>query len=169
MEMDLSKYTIEELVELKDLIDNRIYSYDDGFIYICKVRSYGRNWNENGITNTHTLQELCLRYDGDNGIVDVYTNNPNLSVYNYGDLMYIKSKDDYAKWGKYQSLKNNIFDLEKEWEEWDNKDNIPFYQRPYFAPIYSKEDIEKMKTELENFDMDFTEPVSITPKFDDVE
>jgi hypothetical protein len=67
--MNLSGYTIEQLVELKNEIKNRIYGYKDGYFYICNVRSYGRNWKEN-INNKYTLQELCYRYNGDDGIVD---------------------------------------------------------------------------------------------------
>ena len=74
MDFNLSKYTIEELVEIRDNINNLIESYVDGYEYICNVRSYGRNWKEN-ITNTITLQELCYRYNGDDGIVDIYSTN----------------------------------------------------------------------------------------------
>jgi len=59
----------------------------------------------------------------------------------------------------YQSLKNIVSEIEKEWEEWDNIENIPFRQRTsYFKPIYSKEDLEEYKKELENFVIDFEEP-----------
>jgi hypothetical protein len=158
--MDLSQHTIEQLVELRDEINNRIYSYEDGYIYICKCRSYGRNWTDNHIKNTHTLQELLYKYDGEDGIVDVYSTNPDLSgIHNYGELKHIKSVDDYHQWYRYERLKRDIPELEKEWEEWDNRENIPFRERTsYFAPIYSKEDIDNMKKELEEFDMSFTSP-----------
>jgi hypothetical protein len=45
--MDLSIIPIKELVALRDTISNMISSYDDGYLYICKVRSYGRSWTEN--------------------------------------------------------------------------------------------------------------------------
>ena len=89
---------IKELAELRDTISNMISSYDDGYLYICKVRSYGRNWTENHIKNVYALEELCREYDGENGIVDVYTTNPNVSIYNYGALMYIESQEDYDNW-----------------------------------------------------------------------
>ena len=142
--MDLTNHTIEQLVELRDKINNMIDNYEDGYIYICKCRSYGRNWTDNYIKNTHTLQELCYRYGGDDGIVDVYSTNPDLShIDNYGELKHIKSVDDYEKWRTYERLVRDIPELEKEWEEWDNRDNVPFNQRPYFAPIYSKEDSKR--------------------------
>ena len=71
MEIDLSDYSIETLIELKDKISGIIYNHNDGYLYICNVRSYGRNWNDNGISNLYTLQELCNQYNGDDGIVDV--------------------------------------------------------------------------------------------------
>ena len=70
--MELSNLPFEELVELRNKIDGMIRSYKDGYLYICKVRSYGRNWNEN-INNVFELEELCQRYSGDDGIVDVYS------------------------------------------------------------------------------------------------
>ena len=75
--MNLDTLTLQELVRLKNDIANRIYSYEDGFLYICKVRSYGRVWTETP-KNIYEVQELCYHYDGDDGIVDVYTTNPNL-------------------------------------------------------------------------------------------
>jgi len=155
---DLTNYTIEELVEIRNNINYHIDSYVDGFVYICKVRSYGRIWNEN-ITNSITLQELCNRYFGDDGIVDVYSTNPDLShIENYGVVKYIKSKEDFVNWSHYNYLKKLIPEIEKEWEEWDNLENVPFNQRPYFSPIHSKEDLENYKKELEEFDMSFEEP-----------
>ncbi len=155
---DLTNYTIEELVEIRNNINYHIDSYVDGFVYICKVRSYGRIWNEN-ITNSITLQELCNRYFGDDGIVDVYSTNPDLShIENYGVVKYIKSKEDFVNWSHYNYLKKLIPEIEKEWEEWDNLENVPFNQRPYFSPIHSKEDLENYKKKLEAFDMSFEEP-----------
>lgn len=155
--MNLSHYTIEELIEIKNEISNAILLYDDGYEYICNVRSYGRNWGDNGIKNVHTLQELCDEYNGDDGIVDVYSANPNLSEFrNYGDVMYIKSVEDYYKWKKYNSLKNDVQVYEK---EWDNRDNIPFSERKsYFQPYVSKEELIETKKQLENYDMSFTIP-----------
>ena len=79
MNLDLTQYTIEELLTLKNEIENHVHSYSDGFVYICKVRSYGRNWNER-VSNPYTLQDLCYRYDGYDGIVDIYSTNPDLSI-----------------------------------------------------------------------------------------
>lgn len=157
--MDLSIYTIEELIELGHQIKDKIHSYEDGYVYICKVRSYGRNWEQKGITNKYSLQDLMYKYDGENGIVDVYTNNPNLAgVYNYGDLMFIESVEDYEKWSEYESLKKLTTSIQEELDEWDNRDNVPFKDRPNFSPIYSHEELDEYKKKLEEFDMSFVPP-----------
>ena len=156
--MELNHLTIDELVELKSQINNRIYSYDDGYFYICNVRSYGRNWQEHTF-NSHTLQELCYMYNGDDGIVDVYSNNPNLGeLQNYGDTMFVPTKEDYTKWKEYEYLKKQIPEIEQELKDWDDRDSVPFNQRPLFEPIYSIEDLETMKKELQEFDMSFVPP-----------
>ena len=168
MEINLSKYSIEELVELKNKIANTIYDYKDGYFYICNVRSYGRNWKENWIFNTHTLQELCHQYGGDDGIVDVYSNNPKLSkIDNYGDVMFVPTEKDYEAWKEWEYLKNYIPCIEKELDEWDNRDNVLFRERPHFEPIYTREDVTEMKLELENFDMSFIAPVRVNRVYDE--
>ena len=161
MEMDLSKYSIDELVELNNKVSSLISDYKDGYFYICNVRSYGRNWKDNWIRNTHTLQELCYQYDGDDGIVDVYSNNPDLSgIHNYGELKFVPSVEDHKKWKDYMSLKNSIPRHEEELDNWDKRENVPFKYQPSFAPFYTREDIDGQKLKLENFDMNFVEPKS---------
>ena len=158
MKLDIANYTIEELVELKNNIVNRIENYSDGYVYLCNVRSYGRIWKEH-VYNTHTLQELCYRYFGDDGIVDVYSTNPDLShIENYGDVKYIKSVDDYDRWKYYEHLKRMVVDTEEELNVWDKRDDIPFNQRPMFSPIYSREDLEGLRIELSEYNMSFSVP-----------
>lgn len=161
MEIDLSKYTIEEIVSLKGMCESYIYNHKDEYEYICKVRSYGRNWKES-VSNPHTLQELCYRYDGYDGIVDVYSTNPNLShIENYGDLMYIESIEDYENWDNYNQLTNLIKEIEGILNEWDNRDNVPFRERPMFKPMYSQDDLSEYKKKLEEYDMSFVAPKRI--------
>lgn len=160
MNIDFKKYSVEELVNLRDEIDNRIYSYKDGFVYICNVRSYGRVFEESGITNEHTLQELCYRYDGEDGIVDVYSTNPNLShIHNYGHMWYIESEYDYRRWKKYTDLKQHIKYIVSEIEKWEDRDNKPFSSRPLFEPAYNRDDLNELKVKFEEFEMDFIPPV----------
>lgn len=166
MEMDLTKYGIEELVELKNKISEMINDYKDGYFYICNVRSYGRNWNDNFIFNFHTLQELCYQYNGDNGIVDVYSNNPDLSkLDNYGDVMFVPTEKDYLLWKEYTFMSNYIRDIEEGLDEWDNRDNIPFVSRPKFRPIHSRERLAELKKEYENYDTSFVTPTPVERAF----
>jgi hypothetical protein len=44
-------------------------------------------------TNKFLVQELCDEYYGDNGIVDVYTTNPNHDISTYGDVHVMTLKD----------------------------------------------------------------------------
>lgn len=160
--MTKEEFTIKQLVKMRDDIDCRIHNYKDGYFYLCNVRSYGRNWKENYIYNTYTLQDLCYQYNGDEGIVDVVSNNPNLGeISNYGDVMFVPTVEDHEKWLSHNRLVRTIPEYEEAWKVWDNRDNVPFNQRPYFAPFYSKEEIEEMKLELENFDMSFVAPVRV--------
>lgn len=154
--MDLSKYSIDELISLRHTITNIIYSHDDGYTYICKIRSYGRNWVDKTIKNKYSLQDLMYEYDGENGIVDVYTTNPYLGgVYNYGDIMYIESVEDYEKWNQYEELKRLVADIENSLDKWDN---APFKGRPHFEPSFSRDDLNQYKTKLEEYDMSFIPP-----------
>jgi hypothetical protein len=78
--------------------------------------------------------------------------------------------EDHKKWKEYLYLKNAIPRIETDIETWENRENVPFNYRPTFAPIYSREDLERMKLELENFDMNFVEPkpyVNITEEDDE--
>jgi len=68
--IDLSNYTIDQLTQLQSKVNNLISDYSDGHIYICKIKSYGRNSTNKNIKNTKTLQDLCYEYNGDNGIVE---------------------------------------------------------------------------------------------------
>ena len=161
IDIDLSKYTLEEVVELKEKCSIHIYHYDDGYEYVCQVRSYGRHWTEN-VKNKHRLQELCNHYDGENGIVDLYTTNPDMSeFYNYGEVNFIESVEDYKKWKEYNDLNKIINDIEKELERWDNKDNVHFGHRPLFKPTFTQEDLLEYKKQLMEYDMSFKSPVSI--------
>jgi hypothetical protein len=57
-------------------------------------------------------------------------------------------------------LKNSIPRHEVELKVWEERENVPFRQRPSFTPFYTREDIDEMKLKLENFDMNFVEPKS---------
>lgn len=158
MELDLSKYTLEEIASIRDKCASYLNNHIDGYVYICKVRSYGRNWKE-FIGNEFTLQELCHQYYGEDGIVDVYSTHPDLShIDNYGEVMYIKSQEDYDRWSYYHLLIKEIENFEKDWQEWDNRENIPFRERPMWEPYCTKGELELLKKQLDEYDMSFVPP-----------
>jgi len=157
----LKNLSLDELTEARNIANNLIDAYEDGYFYICEVRSYGRNWKERP-KNIKAVEDLCYEYDGDHGIIDVYSNNPALSsLYTYGNAYYVPSEEDYEKWKSYSGLRNRIPRIEEEWSEWDNRDKVPFRERPTFAPMYSKEDLAEMRKKLEEFPMDFTIPMLV--------
>ena len=169
--MNLSKLTIDELISLRNEIEDIINSYDDGYLYICSVRQFGSVWEERP-KSLHSLKELCDSYNGDNGIVDVYTNNPNLrftemEFYNYGDVMYIKSEDDYREWIKHTKTKNLIEDVTRQLDDWDESKNLPFKYRPSFAPIWTREEVSEWVEEFENTKWEFEPPRNMKPNYFD--
>lgn len=167
MTIDLSGLTFDELVSLNNLTSSMIRDHQDGYLYICEVRSYGRVWVEKHIKNSHVLQDLCYEYYGEDGIVDVYTTNPNLAIDNYGDVMLIKSEEDFKTWKEYEGLKNLIPKIEKEIERWNNRDNLSFYERPQFEPYYSSEELNELKQKLKDFDLSFTPPQRLKKSYED--
>jgi hypothetical protein len=168
MKRDMEMLKLDALVELRNEINQLIQDYKDGYFYICEVRSYGRNWKESGIYNTKSLQDLCYEYNGDDGIVDVYSNNPDLSsLYNYGDVMFVPTKEDLAKWKDYTYLTNRIPRVEEELNKWDKRDDVPFKYRPMFEPTHSREDLEHLKKRLEDFNMSFVAPVRVVRVYDE--
>jgi hypothetical protein len=105
------------------------------------------------------LEQLCDRYNGEDGIVDVYSTNPNLKgIYNYGALMYIESQEDYDNWCGYNQLNRLIPQIKEELDKWDNRDNVPFRERPMFTPAYTRGDLANYELQLGVYDMSFVPP-----------
>ena len=76
----------------------QICNTEDGFVYITRLRCFGSVYCETH-KNSFTVQELCNEYYGDNGIVDVYTNNPNHGIDTYGsvEVMSLEELEDMTK------------------------------------------------------------------------
>ena len=165
MEMDFTKYSVEELRELQNNIAYYLEKRNDGFVYICECRSYGRNWKQ-VLTNEVVVNDFCREYDGEDGIVDVYTTNPEAKIQNYGEVNYIKSVEDYDKWKKSNQLIGIIKSVEEKLAKWNDRDNIPFHSRPSFAPIWNEQDILGWRNELETIEWDYEEPISINKNED---
>lgn len=160
--IDLTLLTNDELIELKNRIEGHLRSQKDGYFYICIVRSWGRV-NTRKLSNLYSVNQLCYEYDGDNGIVDVYSNNPNLDkLENYaGSASFVPSERDYDMWRTYHNLTHLVEDLEESLDKWENRENVPFKERPYFKPTYTREELDEYKKELDDFDMSFTPPKSV--------
>lgn len=156
--LELEKLSLDELSELKNDIQRMINDYSDGFIYECIVSSYGSNHTRN-IGNVNSLQELCDQYDGEDGIVTIYTNNEKLNIHNYGQTYYFKNIINAKKWREYNYLKINLNRWIEEWERWDGIDNHSFNERPYFKPNTSKEEIEDYKKEIMELENTIEEPL----------
>ena len=157
--MDFTKYSVEELRELQNNIAYYLEKRNDGFIYICEVRSYGNRW-KNVLTNELAVNDLCIQYDGYDGIVDVYTTNPDANISNYGEVNYIKSQEDYDKWYGASTFVADIKNYEDRLKKWNDRENIPFHSRPTFAPMYTQEDVDVLKRKLEIIG-EYEKPVSI--------
>lgn len=71
-----------DLIELKNKKHFELFAASDGYKYITNLRCYGSNTYEEH-NNYATVSLLCDEYYGDNGIVDVYTNNPLYKKENY--------------------------------------------------------------------------------------
>ena len=76
---------IEALRSQLFALHSQLDAYDDGYLYLTCLRSYGSlSWKTH--TNEYTVQELCDQYDGEHGLVDVYTTNPNTTVTTEGHV-----------------------------------------------------------------------------------
>ena len=102
--IDFTQHSVEELRELENRISSYLYTREDGFKYICECRSYGRRWTQK-LTNELAVNDLCREYDGYDGIVDVYTTNPNAKIQNYGVVCFIKSEEEYEIKKQYETFK----------------------------------------------------------------
>jgi hypothetical protein len=83
--------------------------------------------------------------------------------------MFVPTEDDFQIWKAYTYLKSSIPIHEEDLDAWENRDNVPFNQRPYFSPTNSREDVANMKKRLENFDMSFVAPVRVIRVYDEEE
>jgi len=96
---------MKELIEKYEMARNEanklyqeILDTSDGFIYMTCLRCYGSvRWQHHN--NEFSVQDLCNEYYGDNGIVDVYTNNPNHKIDSYGSVL-VKTYEEIVDMSK---------------------------------------------------------------------
>lgn len=74
--------TLQELIAQRDALNEQIRKYDDGFIYILLISSWGSK-SMAVIRNIEKAKEIADRYDGDAGICRGFTNNPNAVQFTY--------------------------------------------------------------------------------------
>lgn len=165
--IDTSGLTLQEMVELRDRLNNEIWVYSDGYEYELHIRSYGRNWREK-LSNTQSVQDRCYEYDGEDGIIDVYTTNPALSIHNYGDTLYFPTLEDAEKWRNKRYLERNLPEWEKEIDVWETRDTLDYRDRPRFAPMYSREDIARYQEQLADM-KDTIEPIRLKQRYENDE
>lgn len=74
----IKKAQLNELYEQLNTVEHLIKEYKDGYIYYVCIRSYGSvRWRQ--YNNRKAITELLEEYgDGENGILDIYSNNPRL-------------------------------------------------------------------------------------------
>jgi len=96
MEKLIQKY--QHAKEYADKLYQEILNTSDGFLYVTQLRCYGSiTWDNH--TNEFSVQQLCDEYYGDNGIVDVFTNNPNNTISSYGNIK-VMTEDEIINMSK---------------------------------------------------------------------
>lgn len=74
-------------------IEEQIRETSDGFKYLTRTLCYGSvRWQAH--LNSFCANEIVSQYNGDNGIVDLYTTNPDHGIDNYsGDVVIVSEED----------------------------------------------------------------------------
>lgn len=90
MEQLIKKY--EDAKKIANELYWEILNTSDGFLYLTKLRCYGSIQWENH-KNEYSVKDLCNEYYGDNGIVNVYTNNPNHTIESYGGVQVLTDEE----------------------------------------------------------------------------
>ena len=125
--MDLNKLTLDDLVALKRNVETEIHNREDGFFYILRIRSFG-SVTEMNCKNQTSAIDICSEYNGDNGIVDIYTNNKDCNIKMYcGTLYYIESEEKYKNWKSWITDKNYIERAEDSDDEEAREEFQKFY------------------------------------------
>lgn len=169
--MEISNYTLLELVELRNRIQDRINKTEDGFVYVNRVHSYGNHYDVVS-PNAVVAEEVSDRYNGDNGITELYTNNPDIDFVVYGGTYFINTIEEYYEWIEWLTLKNLIRDTQLDIEEWEDRENQPAYMRSQIEPIWSRAQLEHEVQELAKLEARVVKPKAINQSnftFEDVE
>ena len=93
------KELLKEIKELENKLSDlkqKATEYSDGYKYEAVLYCYGSR-TEYTFKNEYAAQQLCNDYYGDNGIVHVYTTNPNHTIYNPGGDVAVINSSTAAK------------------------------------------------------------------------
>jgi hypothetical protein len=144
--MELEKLTLDELVALNTKIEIEIDNREDGFFYILHIRSFG-SVSEQKCKNEVSAQINCYYYNGDNGIIDLYTNNKECKIKNYGGSKYfIDSEENYHSWKSWAKDKSTV----ERYEEMGTLPDLLIKAKEEFEKLYSN----KIITEPEEILLD---------------
>jgi hypothetical protein len=94
------KELLERLRKAEEAVNTlraELYSTKDGFFYYVKISSYGNHRTQQA-PNLKVASEICDNYNGDNGFVELTTNNPKASKLRDGEactVIIVKSKEEY--------------------------------------------------------------------------
>ncbi len=158
LKIDLGEYTLEQLKDLHDTVRDAIWKWDDDELYICEISRYGSKYTET-YKNLEMVKDACYKYNGDNGIMDVYTTNEKIldkieSHNFYGNVYLIENIDTYQKYKKWATEYHRYLNIAKDWaavQKWDNEksDNSAYMwsqqRRPYEPSIGMDEVLEKIE------------------------
>lgn len=86
--------TLETLIANYEIAKLALQEHKDGFLYIIETHSYGYH-HRTVVNNSHELNQITNKYNGDNGFTSVYTNNPDIHAWRR-DSAVIVYKPKYA-------------------------------------------------------------------------
>jgi hypothetical protein len=177
--INLSNLTIKELLQLQNEVACAINNYKDGYLYICRIRQYGNIYEEYCYSKEAT-QTLCDEYNGENGIVDVYTTNPNLkfpelALDNYGDTFYIQGDFEYKEWLNWQKHMTYLLNCEEEWKKFNEYNENYSYSKTSWSrygskppqPYSTQEKNIELRKKLELQEKTIIKPIPLSPSEND--
>ena len=87
---------IKQYKDAQSLVSRLYYELmkkSDGYLYLTCLRCYG-SIQYSTVNNEFIAQQLCDEYNGENGIVDVFTNNTKCNITTYGDVTILTLEDE---------------------------------------------------------------------------
>jgi hypothetical protein len=76
---------------------------------------------------------------------------------------------DAENWRKHRQLSVSIPNWKAEIAGWENRENVPFNQRPLFSPYMTAEAVANCEVELEELAQNLIQPVRLCYTFEEEE